>query len=49
MGPGESHARPGPQEDACDAEKCSTSSGDQVEPRRRFIQTFARHAKNIDI
>jgi len=23
--------------------------GDQVEPRRQFIQTYARHAKNIDI
>jgi len=37
-------------EDAVEAEKVfDLLMGDQVEPRRRFIQTFARHAKNIDI
>jgi DNA gyrase subunit B len=37
-------------EDAVEAEKVfDLLMGDQVEPRRRFIQTYARHAKNIDI
>jgi DNA gyrase subunit B len=37
-------------EDAVEAEKVfDLLMGDQVEPRRQFIQTYARHAKNIDI
>ena len=37
-------------EDGVEAERIFTElMGDKVEPRREFIQTYARNAKNLDL